>query len=63
MATTEFTRTQTAGTSTKKLTVSTWLKRGSDFGVNNAFFSCGTGTSDGFNIGFTTNDYLISGSL
>ena len=59
MATTEFTRTQTAGTSTKKLTVSTWLKRGSDFGANNAFFSCGTGTSDGFNIGFTTNNYLI----
>ena len=59
MATTEFTRAQTAGTSTKKLTVSTWLKRGSDFGTNNAFFSCGTGASDGFNIGFTSNNYLI----
>ena len=59
MATTEFTRTQTAGTSTKKLTVSMWVKRGSDLGGYPTLFSCGTGSSDGFNLAFTNNDYLI----
>ena len=59
MATTQFTRTQTAGTSTKKLTVSMWVKRGSDLGGYPTLFSCGTGSSDGFNLAFTNNDYLI----
>ena len=59
MATTEFTRTQTAGTSTKKFTVSMWVKRGGDLGGYPTLFSCGTGSSDGFNLAFTNNDFLI----
>ena len=59
MATTQLTRTQTAGTSTKKFTVSMWIKRGDDLGGYPTLFSCGTGSSDGFNLAFNNNDYLI----
>ena len=49
MATTQFTRTQTAGTSAKKFTVSMWFKTGLNSG-GHGLWGCGTGTSDAVSI-------------
>ena len=57
MATTQFTRTQTAGTSAKKFTVSMWWKIGT-LGDDRGLWGCGTGTSDAVSINYTAADRL-----
>ena len=57
MATTKFTLTQAAGTSTKKLTISLWFKLGT-VGGNSGLWSCGTGTGDAVGLAIR-GDYKI----
>ena len=47
MASTEFTFTQSAGTSTQKYTVSMWFKGGNPSTGSYGIWGCGTGTGDG----------------
>ena len=53
MATTQFTLTQAAGTSTQKFTVSMWFKSMPPSTGSKGIWGCGTGTGDGLGI-----DYL-----
>ena len=57
MATTQFTRTQTAGTSAKKFTVSMWFKTGLNSG-GHGLWGCGTGTSDAVSIVHQSGGHL-----
>lgn len=57
MATTQFTFTQSAGTSAKKFTVSMWWKPGT-ISTAQGLWGCGTGTSDAVSIHYTNADKL-----
>jgi len=57
MATTQFTRTQTAGTSTKKFTVSMWFKPGI-ISTTRGLWGCGTGTGDGISLALRDDDTI-----
>ena len=57
MATTQFTFTQSAGTSAKKFTVSMWWKPGT-ISTDQGLWGCGTGTSDAVSIHYTSADKL-----
>ena len=57
MATTMYTLTQAAGTSTKKFTVSMWLKPGT-ISTNRGLWGCGTGTGDGISLKLGTDDTI-----
>ena len=60
MATTEFTFTQSAGTSVKKLTVSLWFKLGTGIdATNQGLWGCGTGTSDGISLTYKDDAKLL----
>ena len=57
MATTQFTFTQSAGTSAKKFTVSMWWKPGT-IDTNQGLWGCGTGTSDAVSIHYQSGGNL-----